>query len=896
MDPTYLRFTAADPVFYDIPTLHRTARRTVRYHPADGQAWAGWEHHDDGFWSFWRPADRQLPDQGWKIHVTTTPADAARVLRLVSAYCHDHSLPFKHLPGLDELRAANAKDADRAASGKFITIYPGDVAELQSALNGLDALIGGTPGPYVLSDLRWKDGPLFVRYGSFVRTIARDPDGRQILAVRNPDGALVEDRRGAGFAPPPWVELPGFLSEQLDALGAGTAPADFGYQITRVLHYSNAGGVYQATTPTGDPVVLKEARPHAGLTPDGRDARDRLIDEESRLRALAGPTVVAVRESFDFHGHRFLVLDHVDGANLGAEIVARCPAIRATAAPADYLEYRQWALGIAAQLDEAFGRIHAAGYVHGDLHPNNVLVAPDGSIVLLDFEMARSASDDAAAVIGAPGFVALDGRGGLAADRYALACLKLFLFFPLTPLLGLDPLKADDLLDAARDAYALDETWLAGVRAGLALPGRDSLGSRSRLARAADTAIRSWSVGSEDAVLALQVMIGRSLGASADFSRADRAWPGDIRQFAENGYGLAHGAAGVIHALDACSLDIDPQAFDWLADATGFADGTSEAQQLGLYDGLAGVAWLHRQHSRDRQADELLNRLRAIDPSRLGSDLYGGMPGLGLYLLAEAERDPALETDAVQIATILRARHDARPRLDPGDAAPTVRTGRGGLMWGPSGTALFALRLYERTGDRAHLRLAVDALDRDLASCAVAGDGSLQVNEGWRLMPYLATGSAGIGLVIAGLLPHLGDPHRYLAALDGIRAAASTPFVIEPGLFHGRAGLIHFLAYLARTGLGTAASDAALLAHVEALKIHAVRHRTGIAFPGQGLLRLSCDFATGSAGVLTALQAHGLLAHDESRDGWDTLLPLLLPAPASRLVLTNPRPPHEERG
>jgi serine/threonine protein kinase len=889
----YPRFALTDPLFYDDPTL-RPALRARPLHPDPDLDWSSWERSDDGRWIGWAPHGATLPEQGWKIHVSATAAGAEEVLLLVSGWCHRTRTVFKHVPDLDELDARNAKEADRAAAGKSITLYPTSTEHLHRALLDLDALVGGRPGPYVLSDLRWHEGPLHVRYGAFRQAWTRRDDGEEVLALRSPAGDLVEDRRTAAFTPPDWVDVPAFLRAQVDALHDTTTPEGFGYTVTGALHHSNAGGVYDARTADGERVVLKEARPHAGTTPDGRDAVARLHDEERHLRLLAGADLPAVRDAFTVHSHRFLVLEHVPGVGLHTAVVARSPAIRADAGPDDRLAYRGWALDVAAQVTATVERLHAAGYVHGDLHPRNVMVTPDDRAVLIDLEMTHPVRERRPVVIGAPGFVPPDRRSGVAADRYALACLVLFLFCPLTPLLALDPLKADELLEAAQDAFALDHALIARLRRDLALPGRERLLTRSRLVRAADSAVRRWDTGSEDAVLALQVMIARSLDAAADHARTDRLWPGDPRQLTEDPAALAHGATGVVHALDASSLDVSPQTHDWLAEATERAL-TSPTTRPGLLDGLAGIGWAARRRGDDATADRVLDRLRGLDtarldsarldPARLGSDLHGGLPGIGLHLLAEAERDPDLLVTVDRWTGLLRHRLDALPRTS------RLRTGHGGLLRGPTGTALLALRLHQRTGEAAHLRLALDALDRDLAHCTDAEDGSLQVDEGWRLMPYLGTGSAGIGLVLAQVLPHLPDPTAYRAVLDRITRAARAPFVVEPGLLQGRAGLVHHLVALTRLGLATPDDEAALAAHVDALRLHAVRHRTGIAFPGQGLLRLSCDLATGSAGVLTALQAWTMLAHDEERPGWDTLLPYWLPTPARRPAPAGPGDP-----
>lgn len=817
-----------------------------------------------------------IPEQGWKVHVSATLDNAKAILDRVSRYCLDHELSFKFVPTEGELLRRNMKDAERSSSGKFITIYPTGESQLETTLRDLDSQVGGMDGPYILTDLRWARGPLHVRYGAFHPMTMHDEWGNVVPAIRAPGGSLVPDRRTAGFATPEWVTMPPFLREQYEALGSSAAPQDFGYDVRKAIQFSNAGGVYEARTPTGDRVVLKEARPLAGLTPDRRDAVARLNTEEDALRRFAGASnVVGLRDSFTLGDHRFLALDFVEGSTLNHELVARAPIIRASATAADYRAYRAWALDVIRQIEEQLARIHAAGYVYGDLHPANIIITPDGRAVFIDFEMIAPVGDDTSSQVGAPGFIPTDGRDGIASDDYALACLKLFMFIPLTILLPLDPLKVDELLEVAGALYDLDEGFLAGVRDGLNLPSRgDTLAARSIIARRADAALRAWDIQSEDGIFGIQVMISRSIMASADFSRADRAHPGDIRQFAENGYGLAHGVAGVIHALEASNLDVDPQAMTWLHDATSFDNPT---EQCGLYDGLAGVAWVARRHGRHDDADQILTRLRDIHPTNFGTDLYGGLPGIGLYYLSETGRDPSLIDDAVRIAAELRLRHEARKPIDRAESTPHIATGQGGLMRGATGTALFALRLYERTGDSAHLRLAEDTLSYDLAHCTTAHDGSLQLNEGWRLMPYLATGSVGCGLVAAQIVSHVRVPDRYRSALDGIQLAAQAPFTLEPGLFNGRAGFIHFLVALGRLGLSNAASEAALTAHVEALKVHAVRHSTGIAFPGEGLLRLSTDLATGSAGVLTALQGYELLTFDEARSGWGELLPLLLP-------------------
>jgi hypothetical protein len=162
------------------------------------------------------------------------------------------------------------------------------------------------------------------------------------------------------------------------------------------------------------------------------------------------------------------------------------------------------------------------------------------------------------------------------------------------------------------------------------------------------------------------------------------------------------------------------------------------------------------------------------------------------------------------------------------------------------------LRLYEHTGDRAFLELAATALRQDLRRCLLRADGSMQVNEGWRAMPYLDRGSAGIGMILEEYLTHRDDD-EFADAATAIRRAARSRFYVQPGLFSGRAGMI---LYLSRAyPPGQAVWNPEVVAQIRGLGWHRVDYQGHLAFPGEQLLRLSMDLASGAAGVLLALGA-----------------------------------------
>ncbi|KJY41216.1 hypothetical protein VR46_24720, partial [Streptomyces sp. NRRL S-444] len=112
---------------------------------------------------------------------------------------------------------------------------------------------------------------------------------------------------------------------------------------------------------------------------------------------------------------------------------------------------------------------------------------------------------------------------------------------------------------------------------------------------------------------------------------------------------------------------------------------------------------------------------------------------------------------------------------------------------GNTGPALLFLRLYERTGDKELLLQSARSLHRDLDRCVTSAYGTLQVNEGWRTMPYLGEGSVGIGMVLDDWLEHAPDERFEQARREIVRAAQAT-FYAQPGLLRGAAGMILHLA------------------------------------------------------------------------------------------------------
>ncbi|TVL90425.1 class III lanthionine synthetase LanKC [Streptomyces sp. SAJ15] len=857
MDIRYPAYCLASARYYEAPERAPSDDGSGAFGDAVALA-PGWRRSADGQWIYCLPSGsghgpgQDLPAQGWKIHVSATLDNAIAVLKTISAYCVQHGIAFKFLPSRPVLMMRNAKYAPRESSGKFITLYPRDTQVLHRTLRELDRELGGTPAPYILSDLRWNRGPLYVRYGAFSRRYTYSDEGALTPAVARPDGRLVIDHREPRFIVPDWVTVPGFLAEAASRRTAATRPEDFPFDILDVLHFSNGGGVYTARRRRdGTELVLKEGRPHAGLDGGGRDAATRLRAEYAVLSALRGvPGVPRAHGLWPLGGHEFLAMEHVAGVSLHSWLSRNYLNLRTANDRTGAAEYQEAAHHILDQIEETVTSINARGYAFNDLHPGNIMVDDDLRVSLIDFEAA--APLDERRRLGAPGFAAPDHLRGADADGYSLNAVRLFLYVPLSSLLSLCPAKATTLIERARSRLNLGEEESSALLKGLTVAeppasGLDPTSTELEFTSAAGPWDRH-----------LTALID-SITASATPDRDDRLFPGDINQFSLGGGGVAFGAAGVVAAVHAAGGDVDP----WVPWLTADARRNRHAR-LGLYDGVAGICHVLQDVGHGEEARTLFDGYAHAFETVRGVKLFDGQAGIGLTCLdfyrrtgdpkhlARAERAAAMVATAVDrgvftvdtdVALAESVRRDRR-----GNA---VENFSGGLLYGWSGPALFMVRMYEVTGAERWLRTALDGVHRDLDTCEPMPDGTSQMRNGGRVLPYLATGSAGVALVCDLVLRHVADD-RLRSAVPSLSLACATDFCIGCGLFNGQAGLVYALRHMAPRLDWPDLSDRIDTA-VQALNLFALTDEHGLVFPGEQNMRASMDLATGSAGVLRLL-------------------------------------------
>ncbi len=156
------------------------------------------------------------------------------------------------------------------------------------------------------------------------------------------------------------------------------------YTVEAEIGRGGMGVVYRATdTRLGRPVAIKALPEELAGDPE-RLAR---FEREARtLAALNHPNVAGIHGVEEHRGHRYLILEFVDGETL-AERLDRGPL------PVDE------ALEVCVQICRGVEAAHEAGIIHRDLKPANVKLTPDGKVKVLDFGLAKETKEDSSSSV-----------------------------------------------------------------------------------------------------------------------------------------------------------------------------------------------------------------------------------------------------------------------------------------------------------------------------------------------------------------------------------------------------------------------------------------------------------------------------------------------------------------
>lgn len=209
------------------------------------------------------------------------------------------------------------------------------------------------------------------------------------------------------------------------------------YRVIGTIGRGGFGITYEAgDTRLKRRVAVKELFPESAvrhgsmvLTPPQarssfRSARERFLREARVLARFTHPGIVRVYEVFEEHGTAYLVMERLSGRTL-------VDVLRARNEPFTEAEV----VDVAARVAAALRPVHAAGVLHRDVNPSNVMLTEHGRIVVIDFGLARDFDQEQTMGMTrmvTPGYAPLEqyrgeARFGPTTDIYGLAatCYRL---------------------------------------------------------------------------------------------------------------------------------------------------------------------------------------------------------------------------------------------------------------------------------------------------------------------------------------------------------------------------------------------------------------------------------------------------------------------------------------
>ncbi|GHV98395.1 hypothetical protein lacNasYZ01_15770 [Lactobacillus nasalidis] len=806
----YQPYLQADSYYYELDEDEKNNLEFACRPPA------AWQNFYQGDWHCCL-SPRPLAQQGWKIHLSVALGQEQGMLDLVSHYCFARLLSFKVTRSRRVWLLKNAKYADRAASGKFITIYPEDEGEFVQAVFDLAALLKDfAPGPYILSDRRWQASPVYYRYGAF-KEIVKEISGQKCCCLQAPDGSWQEDQRCPYYYQPDFVQEPVELARNNFQVKGAEISKLTAYQIKEALHFCNGGGVYLAQK-NGKNYVIKEGRPAAGLDGHGQDAFSRIKKEAGWLKKLANvPEVVDISEEFQAWIHAYLVEDYVSGQTLGDYVAENYPFY-----PEKRAAYVAKSLQIAEKLRQAVAHVHAQGVVIGDLQADNVMITENGEVKLIDFEAAADLAKPYEPGIMTAGFSDLALENYEQADLYALYQTIRSLFLPIS--------------NRARASWPMQDLNLRRYFSKEAADYLENL--RQKLLPKCPLLRKENKNDNREKEVwpSLHDLRGNiSRGIKADW-QSPNLIKGDLPLLEDPDQRLTvdNGALGYGLLLARRGGPAEKKKFlAWLK-----KQGAEKTPAAGLFTGKAGLGGIIYE-----LGDKAWGRLLIWSAQGSNDDLSlrSGLAGIALAKIALAAEEGLAKT--AELITIGRE-----------IAAGYQKMSTAGLMTGQLGAILALWKLGKFLEEDSFKKEAKKGLDDLLEKDLVQVDQHVFLAEEGRRMPYLANGTAGLALVLAAIAQDEPKEDRYQEIIIQAAKTLDSFCSYMGGLLTGYAGLM-----LPDLALGRKKK---LEEKIRLLNNYLLPREEGTLVAASRGYRCSMDLAAGASGVLLVLE--GIARNDAS--------------------------------
>lgn len=809
-----------------------------------------WEISNDETWRFYNNKKSRLPEQGWKIHVSSCYEDIEKTLKVVGDILINEKISFKHLKSKEIVFACYSKNANRLVSGKFITIYPNNEQFLPLLDKLYENLKDFDNGPYILTDKQWKDSNIYYRYGAFIKMFSDNNE----LCIKDPTGKLIPDVRSTSYHLPDFVVEPEKLKETELIFNPPSKKENklLAYNFEKTIRYSNAGGIYLVKNKnTGVPYIIKEARAAVGLDSQFKTALDRLENEYHFLKLTAQvPGVVKEIDFIKVWKHTFLVEEYIEGDSLAHWIAKNYPFTESD----NINMYFSNSLKIINDIKETIIKMHNAGVAMCDLQPQNILVDDNQNIKVIDLETATDVNACQKSSMATKGYYDKRNTTGKDKDWYSLNRIFQYMLLPIGPVYDFD-MKINTIhCQWIKEQFGKDnfEKFI--------LFQENTLKHISQSEKIFGSTYKDYLV--DDMYdMTLETAKNRMLnGLICNCNDKSKSLiNGDIRQF-ENDCGLFNlltGGFGAITILNKYKYN-SSTIRNWIKNALPILMSTD--YNFGLLTGRSGIACTLFESGYVEEAKRLMNLIiGTYNINTKDMTLRSGLSGLGLSLVAffiETNNTIYLK-EAEKMASIITEKiSNGVPLLNSDWESSDI-----GLIDGYSGISLLFSVLYKYTKKEEYYYFSKKMILMDLERTFNSDrDGSLQTLDNNKLLPYLRNGSIGIGVAIS-VLNNVCEKQDYIDELSAILKVSDYRCCYEASFFDGIGGF--FLCQC----IDKSEKDYMKKIYNK-LKLFLTIKDDKVFLPAKYFYKLSMDMYSGNTGILASIYS----AEKKNPLGW---LPLI---------------------
>lgn len=268
---------------------------------------------DKTFFKYSKYTNEELPEFGYKIHISATIENYKTILDLALPFLDDLKVVYKYIYSEKDILFNFSKNEDAAESGKLITIYPQNTEDCKILLSKIyDYLPKNLDGIYILSDRNYKDSNvIFYRFGTIKLNVNSTKNG--LPTMKGPNKEIWQDYQKTFFDLPKWIKDIQESQEFKDSYLYKN------YKVTEVLKYSNGGNVYFGNDLKGKKVVIKESRPNI-LSFEKYKHRDER-ENEYRISQILDEYTPKTIEVADEWINKYFIYEYIEGDNFYKKII-----------------------------------------------------------------------------------------------------------------------------------------------------------------------------------------------------------------------------------------------------------------------------------------------------------------------------------------------------------------------------------------------------------------------------------------------------------------------------------------------------------------------------------------------------------------------------------------------